>query len=118
MSTSRASHFVRGHCPACGVEALFVGSGGWLTCSVIGCPDPTALANALKDPNIHRHVVTFADDGFVVRHPLSERHGTGIEDCDLHHCIAAMSGPPVKPGRYLAIPHGDGWGWQPIGGEQ
>jgi hypothetical protein len=28
-------------CPACGGTTLFVGSGGWITCSLIGCPDPT-----------------------------------------------------------------------------
>ena len=28
-------------CPACGAHSLFVGSGGHLTCSVIGCPAPS-----------------------------------------------------------------------------
>jgi hypothetical protein len=111
---TRSDHSVRGHCPACGSETLFVGEGGWITCSFIGCPEPTALADTITDPHIHRHVVTFRDDDFVVRHPLSERHGTGIEDCPLHWHIAAMSGPPVRPGRYLAIPNGEEWTWQEV----
>lgn len=27
-------------CPACGGQTLFIGAGGWLTCSVIGCKEP------------------------------------------------------------------------------
>jgi len=42
-------------CPACGSSTLFIGSGGGLTCSVIGCPQPSvrsefnALRAALED---------------------------------------------------------------------
>lgn len=28
-------------CPSCGAQTLFIGSGGWLTCSVIGCKSPS-----------------------------------------------------------------------------
>ena len=37
-------------CPACGGQTLFIGAGGWLTCSVIGCKSPChvdALAGLL-----------------------------------------------------------------------
>lgn len=27
-------------CPACGAQSLFIGSGGGLTCAVLGCPQP------------------------------------------------------------------------------
>lgn len=27
-------------CPSCGSRTLFIGAGGWLTCSVIGCKEP------------------------------------------------------------------------------
>lgn len=33
---------VRGRCPSCDGEHLFVGSGGYVTCSLIGCADPCA----------------------------------------------------------------------------
>lgn len=37
---ARAERIVN-HCPSCGAQSLFVGSGGWLTCSVIGCRNPS-----------------------------------------------------------------------------
>lgn len=30
-------------CPACGGSTLFIANGNWLTCSLIGCPDPTLI---------------------------------------------------------------------------
>jgi hypothetical protein len=38
---------VQGKCPACGSTGLFAGSGGYLTCPWIKCPDPTAPSKAL-----------------------------------------------------------------------
>lgn len=34
--------FVKGCCPACGARGLFVGAGGYLTCSAASCPAPAA----------------------------------------------------------------------------
>lgn len=34
-------------CPTCGAQSLFIGSGGWLTCSVIGCKEP-GVSRAIK----------------------------------------------------------------------
>lgn len=39
--------FVQGNCPACGVAAVFVGDGGYLTCSLISCSNPLAPSEAL-----------------------------------------------------------------------
>lgn len=39
---------VTGVCPACGHMSLFVGKGGFVTCSFIGCPDPAAPSKALN----------------------------------------------------------------------
>lgn len=39
-------------CPACGRDTLFIGSGGWLTCSWLQCPNPGvdgALQQARED---------------------------------------------------------------------
>lgn len=37
---------VKGRCPACNLDGtLFVGSGGWITCGYIPCPNPTAIAD-------------------------------------------------------------------------
>lgn len=38
---------VKGRCPACGHTTLFVAAGGYLTCSLADCPNPTALAGHL-----------------------------------------------------------------------
>lgn len=36
------------HCPACGSESLFIGSGGGLTCAVLRCTQPSVEA-AIED---------------------------------------------------------------------
>lgn len=42
---------VQGRCPACGGSSLFVGSGGYITCRRIECPEPDAAATLLeRDP--------------------------------------------------------------------
>lgn len=34
-------------CPACGQRCVFVGEGGYLTCSILECPEPDAPHTAL-----------------------------------------------------------------------
>jgi hypothetical protein len=84
----------------CG-ETLFLGDGGYVICSYLHCPEPDAVSTLLGDRE-WRHVVTFTDDGFTVRHPLRERLRDELETCDLHEYCAGLPGPPVKPGRYFA----------------
>ncbi len=38
---------VRGRCPSCDAETLFLGNNGYVTCSVIGCKDPGAPTDLL-----------------------------------------------------------------------
>lgn len=38
---------VRGRCPSCGADSLFLGSNGYVTCAVIGCKDPGAPTDVL-----------------------------------------------------------------------
>lgn len=40
---------VQGRCPACGGSSLFLGSGGYLTCSRLDCPQPDAATEVLSD---------------------------------------------------------------------
>jgi hypothetical protein len=90
---------VRGHCPmGCG-ETLFLGSGGYVTCSLIGCPEPDAASTLLEDPE-HEHIVEMDADVFTVRHPLRERLRDELMTCGLHRWIAGQAGPPFAPGRY------------------
>lgn len=91
---------VRGHCPmGCG-ETLILDD-GYVTCSRTGprsCPRPDAVATLLEDPETH-HIVQIREDEFTVRHPLRERLDDALMDCDMQW-IAALDGPPRKPGRY------------------
>ncbi|MFI6140296.1 DUF6085 family protein [Streptomyces griseus] len=41
---------VQGRCPACGNTRLFLGSGGYVTCPRIDCPEPDAASTLLADP--------------------------------------------------------------------
>lgn len=38
---------VQGRCPSCHAESLFLGSNGYVTCSVIGCKAPGAATDLL-----------------------------------------------------------------------
>jgi hypothetical protein len=95
------SERVQGYCPmGCG-QTLFLGTGGHVTCSYIPCPDPTA-ADTILDDREHEHVVDLGEQTFTVRHPLRERVGDQILDCQLHNYLAELGGPPRRPGRYRA----------------
>lgn len=42
---------VQGRCPACGWTTLFLGDGGYVTCSRADCPQPDAASTLLeRDP--------------------------------------------------------------------
>lgn len=40
---------VQGRCPACGTKGLFLGDGGYVTCSFIDCPQPDAATEVIAD---------------------------------------------------------------------
>lgn len=46
MAIPGADVWVSNRCPACG-GSMFIGAGGWITCSVIGCKSPS-LDEALE----------------------------------------------------------------------
>jgi len=39
---------VQGRCPACSTAGLFLGSGGYVTCSSVDCPEPDAATTVLE----------------------------------------------------------------------
>ena len=41
---------VKGVCPSCGNKTLFLGEGGYVTCSMIGCMNPGAASDLLEKP--------------------------------------------------------------------
>ena len=104
---------VAGYCPmGCG-ETLFLGAGNRVTCSFIDCPDPGAVDEILGDAEVH-HLVTFDEDGFTIRHPLRERLGDALMECELHNVCAHLDGPPVKLGRYRARLAEGRWSWERV----
>lgn len=107
------SERIRGHCPACGGTTLFLGSGGYITCSLINCPRPDA-ASVLLDDAETEHVVQITAEDATLRHPLIERLEDGLFDCELHHYVAGLYGPPRALGRYRVARVGDRWSWTPL----
>ena len=103
---------VDGFCPmGCG-KTLFLGDGGYVTCSYLHCPNRAAVADILADRETE-HIVTFSAAGFTIRHPLRERLGDALMDCALHSYCEGLDGPPVALGRYRATGHGRTWKWAP-----
>ena len=90
---------VVGYCPACGGSSLFLGSGGYVTCSRVDCPRPDDASDILTDPETE-HIVTLRENEFTVRHPLRERLDGDLEACQLHREIRELAGPPRIPGTY------------------
>lgn len=105
---------VQGYCPmGCG-RTLFLGSGGYITCSLDKCPNPTALADLLEDPE-HEHIVVLEDSTFSIEHPLRERLNGVLFKCPLHAFIQGHDGPPLRPGRYRVRQRGDDrFSWEPL----
>ena len=90
---------VSGYCPmGCG-QTLFLGSGGYVTCSYGPCPEPGAVADILADPET-QHVVVLGPSTFSVQHPLRERLNGDLFRCDLHAKLTSLGGPPAVPGWY------------------
>ena len=87
---------VKGHCPACGAEALELFH-GYVMCSAEGCPNPDIISVLLEDEEI-QHVVSVTGAGFTLRHPLRERAGTDLFDCAMHVLVSEWG--PMPGGLY------------------
>ncbi len=72
---------VEGFCPACGKETLFLGEGGYVTCSQLGCPVPDAATRVLEDAALRELLVeAVAQDRKVADDPpgLWTPHRQGV----------------------------------------
>lgn len=102
---------VAGNCPmGCG-ETLFVGSGGYITCSYVRCPRPDAVSVILGERETE-HVVQLKQHDFSILHPLRERLDDELLRCDLHTYLIGLDGPPRQPGRYRARLVDGTWRWE------
>lgn len=97
------SEKIKGYCPmGCG-ETLFVGEGGLITCSLVGCPAPDAVSTILEDRETE-HIARFSEDRFVLQHPLRERLDGALFDCQMHRQIADEPSMPVaEPAVYRVV---------------
>jgi hypothetical protein len=106
---------IQGHCPACGKAALFVGEGGYVTCSVLTCPEPDAVSTLLDDRETE-HIVRLDADGWTVRHPLRERLGDALMACRIHDYLREID-QPEELGTFrarLETEDPDVWSWEKI----
>lgn len=95
---------IAGACPmGCG-STLFLGEGGHVTCSLLGCSRPGAADELLHLPT--EHYVVFDEQGWTLEHPACERIEGTMHGCPMHEQVRALEGAPVRPGRYLVS--GDG----------
>jgi hypothetical protein len=108
------SEKVQGRCPFCGHDSLFLGSGGYITCSVRECPNPTAITDLLDGET--EHVVELREGDFTIKHPLRERWAGDLFNCSLHQHLASLDGPPSVAGRYRVrwSPSQKRTTWEPI----
>jgi hypothetical protein len=109
---------IAGFCPACGHKSLrltVVDGAGYITCSRLECPEPDLVTDLLDDRETE-HVVTIAEEGWTIRHPLRELVDDRLMCCGLHRHVASIAGvgPPVVPGRYRVSRDDETWSWSRI----
>jgi hypothetical protein len=66
---------IHGRCPACRGDSLFIGTGGWVTCSRLDCPNPSAADELLHGT----HEVAILTARVLVAETELERLGAGEE---------------------------------------
>jgi hypothetical protein len=98
---------IDGFCPmGCGTT-LALSAQGQIACAGRFCPNPVAVQQILGDSETE-HIVEFMEENFVIRHPLRERVDDALLECELHHYLSALDGPPVA-GRYRARRRTEKW---------
>ena len=105
---------VAGYCPmGCG-QTLYLDDGR-IYCRSPQCPRGDAVSDLLADAETN-HIVWLRDEDFTIRHPLRERLGDELLNCQLHADLAQW-GPPLNPGKYRVPRDGDvdhAYDWEPL----
>jgi hypothetical protein len=106
---------VVGYCPmGCG-QTLFLGAGGHVTCSFVGCPEPSVVDDILdQDAKEKDHIAEIRNGIVTIRHPLFERVNDELMDCRLLHWIneRAEGLPPIADGTYRFVYDVDDFKWR------
>lgn len=104
---------LEGYCPrGCGqtLYAEEMNVSNRIICMGEACDDPVAVNKLLQDSETE-HVVRFSLHDFTVRHPLRERIGDELMDCDAHtECSSLRCPPEGEPGLYRMYRDQDGYG--------
>lgn len=110
---------VQGACPACHSASLFLGNGGYVTCSQAACPEPDAATSVLE-----RRTVTLSPPegpeytpclcGHIEPEHEADRGACLTCDCEAYRpCTCASAGDAFVPaGHYTDCPQAD----HPAGG--
>jgi len=107
---------VKGKCPmGCGETLHVSSSSGVIDCVDPGCPMPGAVTELLKDPQTV-HNVRVDPTGFAIQHPMAERIGLALFDCDLQVWLEALHEAPVSAGLYRVEQVDEDHDGQVIGG--
>lgn len=72
---------------------------GVIRCLARKCPEPMAASMILADEETE-HVVVYKGGTYVVRHPLRERIGDALVECELAAAVFCLSDHPQQDGRY------------------
>jgi hypothetical protein len=98
------------YCPmGCGntLHVMVGGGSGGLTCLARNCPDKNAAQKILSDGETE-HVVVYKGGTYVVRHPLRERIGDALVECEVAAAVFRFGDHPREDGRYRAMIGEDG----------
>ncbi len=79
------SEHIRDRCPSCGSSgSLFIGTGGYLTCGLIGCPEP-GVGRAIANLQAHiealetaLRMLSYSPDGLPDTWPSKETVDTAL----------------------------------------
>ncbi|MFF7130021.1 hypothetical protein [Streptomyces sp. NPDC008240] len=73
---------VKGNCPACHRASLFLGSGGYVTCSVADCREPDAASTVLERDGAQQQPDTETPvDRAAIERAFAERLATELKGC-------------------------------------
>ena len=105
---------IKGLCPECGNNSLFLNVTGEIRCRFNECPDSYAASKILAIA-VPYHIVRLGESHFSMMHPLKERKEPDIifSDCALQKYIETCVAPPQSPGLYRVSrnPGNTEWIW-------
>lgn len=105
---------VKGYCPmGCG-STLFLGEGGFVTCSWINCPDPETVSKILEDAAEKDHVVHVTETDWTMQHPIRERAEGDLFKCRMGARVTDFTARHyLDPGLYR-VSSSPPWDWERI----